>query len=516
MNRMPTLASVSQRRTLESMVSLSLPSPELLRATRAAQPLRWFGSVLRDRRSTRVGFGRSQTKFDGNEAVVAVPNGSFDDFKMSFQTRCIDQFWSHSWRANTFFKVSVLLLYYNQAPAAFAACLAATLTMVLRGLNILPFMVSQEYPILGGVYSYAAWCSLTGFTTFVVVLMFWRPRQRVFLDKVCIHQTDPNLKKEGVESIGAFLYHSRTMLVLWDPSYVQRLWCVFEMAAFAWAHRNDLKNRVEIRPVIFAPVFFGLMLTSAINWALICFFPKDALLNLTVWPAIEAFWCVLGVHLLRSFHRDMTILKQHLAEFGFTNARCYCCQVSHKVPETGDKISCDREVIQACIVAWFGSLHEFDDFVRAELASYFFRSLGSFGLPYRWIVGSQLPVLWAYMDLMAEAWARSEWLGFVQFIIEGIAVWLCASPVVVAFVIWVTNMLQTKRKSAVLDAVVSLVAAMLTLVPLAGMAFMWFLSRFVVSSNPVVGALVFLVVMGELTTLTFKWGRSSCLRCRRN
>lgn len=90
------------------------------------------------------------------------------------------------------------------------------------------------------------------------------------------------------------------MLVLWDPSYVriprhhqghknlspisrcltqnteaQRLWCVFEMAAFAWAHRlgyavmvvkqrracwlkhfnrNDLKNRVEIRPVIFAPV----------------------------------------------------------------------------------------------------------------------------------------------------------------------------------------------------------------------------------------------------------------------
>lgn len=55
----------------------------------------------------------------------------------------------------------------------------------------------------------------------------------------------------------------------------QRLWCVFEMAAFAWAHRlgyavmvvkqrracwlkhfnrNDLKNRVEIRPVIFAPV----------------------------------------------------------------------------------------------------------------------------------------------------------------------------------------------------------------------------------------------------------------------
>ena len=65
-----------------------------------------------------------------------------------------------------------------------------------------------------------------------------------------------------MESIGAFLYYSKTMLVLWDPSYVAcqhdsvlvfhmhalrmklcqqeatRLWCVFEMAAFAWAHRS--------------------------------------------------------------------------------------------------------------------------------------------------------------------------------------------------------------------------------------------------------------------------------------
>ena len=29
------------------------------------------------------------------------------------------------------------------------------------------------------------------------VLFTWRPRQRVFLDKVCIHQKDPVLKKEG-------------------------------------------------------------------------------------------------------------------------------------------------------------------------------------------------------------------------------------------------------------------------------------------------------------------------------
>ena len=32
--------------------------------------------------------------------------------------------------------------------------------------------------------------------------------------------SQPSLSQEGVESIGAFLYHSKTMLVLWDPSYV--------------------------------------------------------------------------------------------------------------------------------------------------------------------------------------------------------------------------------------------------------------------------------------------------------
>ncbi len=120
----------------------------------------------------------------------------------------------------------------------------------------------------------------------------------------------PCFAKEGVESIGAFLYHSKTMLVLWDPSYVRIpslfesptwnfnkfqlqspddprpnafgvslrwrplpgligwvavLWCdVSTASCHGWRHRNDLKNRVEIRPVIFAPVPWHP--TSGSNW----------------------------------------------------------------------------------------------------------------------------------------------------------------------------------------------------------------------------------------------------------
>ena len=59
-------------------------------------------------------------------------------------------------------------------------------------------------------------------------------------------------------------------------------------------------------------------------------------MSITVWPALQSIICILGVHFLRpgdrplasisprndrgvverSFHRDMTILRQHLAERG--------------------------------------------------------------------------------------------------------------------------------------------------------------------------------------------------------
>jgi len=512
--RMPTLTSISQRRTLASMVSFRLNSPQLLRATRAYKPLVNLGAVLRDRRSTRVGFGRSLI----GQAMASAENvvrhtESFDDYMLSFQTREIDQFWSHSWRANTFLKVMVLLLYYNQAPAAFFSILSGGVGMALRALHILPYFVKLESAVVGGTYLYAAWTSIFGLTAFLSVLFLWRPKQRVFLDKVCIHQKDPVLKKEGVESIGAFLYYSQTMLVLWDPSYATRLWCVFEMTAFAWAHRNDLKNRVEIRPVIFAPVYFGLMVTSVINWALLTMFPRTPTMSITVWPALQSIICILGVHFLRSFHRDMTILRQHLAEFQAANAQCYCCSVSHRLPETGERIACDREVIQACIMTWFGTLTDFDSFVQAELAGYFWRSLGHFGLPYRWVLGSQLPVLWAYMDIVADSIQGGD-VWYISMVVEGLAMWLCASPLVVAFVIWVTNLLQRKRKLAVCDTLVSLWAASLALIPVGTLTFLWYVSRFAISpTNPLPGAIVFLIVTAEVTTLTYKWGRSNCFAC---
>ena len=41
-------------------------------------------------------------------------------------------------------------------------------------------------------------------------------------------------------------------LVLWDVTFVERLWCIFELAGFLKSHAQ-LSSRVVIRPVLFGP-----------------------------------------------------------------------------------------------------------------------------------------------------------------------------------------------------------------------------------------------------------------------
>ncbi|CAE8605173.1 unnamed protein product [Polarella glacialis] len=75
-----------------------------------------------------------------------------------------------------------------------------------------------------------------------------------FLDCLCINQGDAELKQAGIDSIGAYLRNSDSMLVLWAPEYFTRLWCCFELAVFMEKSTNVefkslLQNSLaEVRP----------------------------------------------------------------------------------------------------------------------------------------------------------------------------------------------------------------------------------------------------------------------------
>ena len=65
---------------------------------------------------------------------------------------------------------------------------------------------------------------------FLVQLCFWQrirscfvaPRM-VFLDKLCVHQTQMELKQEGINGLRAFVQCSEKLLVLWSDQYFNRL-----------------------------------------------------------------------------------------------------------------------------------------------------------------------------------------------------------------------------------------------------------------------------------------------------
>ena len=76
----------------------------------------------------------------------------------------------------------------------------------------------------------------------------------MFLDKLCIHQTDLDLKAAGIKNLGGFLDNSSSMLVLWGEDYFDRLWCNYELAVYIHLHGS---SAVEMMPIKLAALGFG-------------------------------------------------------------------------------------------------------------------------------------------------------------------------------------------------------------------------------------------------------------------
>ena len=122
----------------------------------------------------------------------------------------INEFWSHSWQAALWMKYLNLLLLYHAFPACLVSMLAALLAAGV--------FMSGALPPVGN------FCMYVGIAVYWLTLLVFRRQTRVFLDIACIDQQDSKLKFEGLVSMGAVLKRSQSMLVLWDSTYVKRLW----------------------------------------------------------------------------------------------------------------------------------------------------------------------------------------------------------------------------------------------------------------------------------------------------
>ncbi|CAE7650348.1 unnamed protein product [Symbiodinium sp. CCMP2592] len=373
------IAPETMEELLATIVSRLEPiSAKCLRAVRAHRALRCFAQALRS----------------------PIP-GMAD---ASFETTEIDEFWSHSWHGRKWNKALTAMYLKNGMLATAVATFVNVLLAVLVGAEILPPRF-QEQPM----YPYTSWwCSVTGSLLYCIVFIFWQPRQKVFVDVMCINQENEQEKCQAILSMGAFLKCSEKLLVLWDTTYCHRLWCVFELAGYLHSRGTTRKPNLEIRPTILGPCLVSLpialscvvVLLPFIPWAIFEESGMEFPVAYILWPTFGACAFVFfyfSVVTLRAYFRSVSEIETIVHQFSVKDTLCYCCSNDHIAPD-GSAMACDRKIVFKCITTWFGSLSNFETRVREQVARCLDAQLTREVFTYRQCAASAMPVLWHFMD----------------------------------------------------------------------------------------------------------------------
>ena len=143
-------------------------------------------------------------------------------YRHSRTVKEINKFISHSWQASAWSKMLTLLFFYNWKAAVIVSNLLVAVAMILFTFDFLPGFTKTPRFGKGPLYL-GPWGLCIGIVSFVLVLVFRRPGEMVFLDRICINQADAAEKQRGVMNLGACLKHSKKLLVIWEATYSQRL-----------------------------------------------------------------------------------------------------------------------------------------------------------------------------------------------------------------------------------------------------------------------------------------------------
>ena len=308
-------------------------------------------------------------------------------------TDAIGEFWSHSWRGKAWRKILTLILLKNGVAAAIIGTLAACLGSALTYYEVLP--------LFGGA---PLWGNILGACFFILTLFLWPSKQNIFLDVACIDQDNPEKKGKGILSLGATLRRSKAFLLLWDPSYDKRLWCIFELAAFV---RCNPENTVRIRPIFLGTCAFSLftwcLLGTAISlgiqaasWNLENYWNEESYYSgiLAYYAFISVFFVsftYVGCMMFRKYFHSIASFQERLLGFQLAETECYCCSNGHAGETNG-------ELCVRCSRAWFGSESEFEEVCKTVLGASILSHLGSHLFPCKLYMVSSCPLLWGLFD----------------------------------------------------------------------------------------------------------------------
>ncbi|CAL1143458.1 unnamed protein product [Cladocopium goreaui] len=280
----------------------------------------------------------------------------------------VDVFISHSWSAGRWGKFFSLCLFFNLE-------LAIKCSFAMWSLLAIALVGMFGVAGLGGNACVFPCLVCLPVVTFFVVFIFGqdltgaRWSMSLWVDKLCIHQTDLDLKAQQIAALPVFVAHASRMLILWDETYFERLWCNLELATFV--HRGGIQN-VDLLPLWLAPwllcsilldllsaSLFELMEHVLPNWSMRWIPPimeatgsmlgkNPAMLNFVavfiVWMFSGVTYLMVSVPSFFSFRmklRNHQLLLNQMSSFDVRAAKC--------------TLLADRSAIEEHVVALFDS-----------------------------------------------------------------------------------------------------------------------------------------------------------------
>lgn len=344
-----------------------------------------------------------------------------DCFQLSTTVSTIDDFLSHDWGTVRWKKMTALLWLYNSGPAILASLAVCLLLVGLEAGELLGpgFRIFSGIAVAGVVGE--GWNTelpllLCPLVPLLVLLFYQRLRQvlpclrprSAFVDKMCINQTDENLKTQAIHSLTGFLRSSKRLVVLWSPRYLTRLWCVYEIASWIY-----LGNKFE-QDVTFVPVSLAVGFTVC-NLCIYAFFLLSALWldssgfgPLTV--GLVSLITMVAFHFLRRLVGNLRDLERQLKEFKVQEAHCFCCDRGHgdetwnpdRLEASSEGACCDRELIYSALSQWFpdeedkglGHLEKFNKYIQEVVEPAVSRSVAGCWRRYQMCMLMSLPYVW--------------------------------------------------------------------------------------------------------------------------
>ena len=278
-------------------------------------------------------------------------------FNISFPVKSYDVFLSHTWRNKGRWKVCSLLMQCGWWIFGLVWFLAVATAMLLCVSGVLPMPLRRRADTMGfdAECPFGPWVFIANLLAFVVtpIVVPYLPESlfpTCFLDVACISQVDEDLKQRGVYGLGGSLSVAKELRILWGPSYLSRLWCVFELAAYRKANPD---GKIRLAPLFVERQVFLLILGSNVVSLLLWFsigfnIPFGSAASIVVLSPI--------FFVLHANRRNMAEKQQLLSDLEHFDLNDVDC-----------RLESDRKLVLATIRDWYGSEQAFMEEVRGPL-----------------------------------------------------------------------------------------------------------------------------------------------------